>query len=120
MSPAVQTSKDSSSIIHAERRMSKRHGTQSGDAYVLIAAAGEPSCPGRIKDVSTGGIALLTNQRFEPGTLMTVDVQHNGGLPSQTVLLRVTHVTERSDGSYVLGGAFTHKPSGTDLLALLA
>src|SRR5687767_9021981 len=98
MSPVAQVLQDSSSSIHAERRTSKRHGADAENVYVLIAAAGESACPGRIKDVSTGGLALLTNQRFEPGTLMTVDVQHNGGLPTQTLLLRVTHVTERSDG----------------------
>ncbi len=104
----------------SDRRQSVRYLPRPENAYLLVAEAGDKVCPAKVYNVSALGIAIQVSRRFEPGTLLTIDVQSTAGVAPQTLLMRVTHVVEQGDGTFIVGGAFTAKPSGFDLLTLLA
>lgn len=100
-----------------ERRASVRHPASGKNASVRITAAGVPSAA-VLHDVSTGGLALLTEEPLVPGTVVQVEFPDAAAAPPR-VQIRLNHVSQREDGRYVLGGPFLQKPNGFDLLALL-
>jgi hypothetical protein len=71
-----------------------------------------------LRDVSTGGVGLVVKRRFEPGTLLSLDLQDAEQTASRTVLVRVVRLTREGD-DWVLGCAFIHKLTEAELLALL-
>src|SRR5438552_13376364 len=61
----------------------------------------------RIQDICRQGVRLLFKRRFEPGTLLRLEVP---GKPQEATLLvqaQVIHVVPYPDGSFGLGCAFS-------------
>jgi hypothetical protein len=75
--------------------------------------------PGKICNLSRGGVALALARRFEAGTVLAIDVQGKTGEGLASILARVVHVCVQSDGSWLLGCAFTKPLSEEDLQRLL-
>ena len=74
--------------------------------------------PGKIRDLSRGGVAIILTRRFEVGTLLAVEVQGQAEAVG-TLLARVARVTLQKDGSWLMGCSFTKLLSEEDLKALL-
>jgi hypothetical protein len=68
-------------------------------------------------DVSRGGVGLVLCFPFKLGTYLAVDLEHAKGV--RTLLVRVAHVTDRSDGTWLVGCEFARPLSADDLNALL-
>jgi hypothetical protein len=75
--------------------------------------------PGKIRNLSRGGLAVSLTRRFEIGTVLSIDVQGSGNGDLGTVLARVAHVAMQPDGSWLLGCAFTKLLTEEDLKALV-
>ncbi len=58
-----------------------------------------------VQDISAGGVGLLICYPFKPGTFLAVDLSAGHG-GSRTVLARVVHVTDQSDGTWFVGCEF--------------
>ena len=65
----------------------------------------ETNWPGIIRDASPGGIGLILKRRFEPGTVLSVEVavKPEGRC---SFLARVVHATPYRKGRWVIGCAF--------------
>jgi hypothetical protein len=77
--------------------------------------------PGRVRDVSRGGVGLILRHRFRPGTHLTVELRDGVGRPLGTVPVRVVHATAVSaDGSacWLLGCAFEESLTEEEFRAL--
>ncbi|MCI0640178.1 MAG: PilZ domain-containing protein [Gemmataceae bacterium] len=71
----------------------------------------EPAWSGRVHDISQGGIGLVLQHRFGPGTDLLVDLRETAGAMLRTVRVRVVHATPiLDDGSpcWLLGCVFDH------------
>jgi hypothetical protein len=102
----------------AERRAWVRYlCNQESTCRPLAGARGVP-WPGKLCDLSAGGVALRLARRFEIGAMLAIDVRG----PSETVLAtlfaRVAHVSLQSDGGWLLGCAFTNPLNEEDIKAL--
>jgi hypothetical protein len=75
--------------------------------------------PVTIRDIGAGGFQLLLSRRFEPGTLLVVDVHDGQGQATRMILARVVRVTSLARGRWVLGCAFTVPMTPDDLDSLL-
>jgi hypothetical protein len=75
--------------------------------------------PVTIRDIGIGGCQLLLSRRFEPGTLLVVDLHDGQGQPGRMVLARVVRVTSLARGRWILGCAFTVPLTPDDLDSLL-
>ncbi len=64
--------------------------------------------PARVINISCGGIGLLLSRRFEPGTLLQVELQIPKKGFSRPLLVQVMHVTGHDYGGYLVGCAFTN------------
>jgi len=103
----------------AERRQSVRYAPQPEMSTRLTALVGDDLTPAKIHNVSALGIAVQLTRRIEPGAVVSVEIQGAASGKAQKLQFRVTHVVEETDGSFIVGGAFTEKPNGFDLLTLL-
>jgi hypothetical protein len=54
----------------------------------------------RIQDISQGGVRLLVNQRFEPGTLLRI-------ILNKAIEARLVHASPTPDNKWALGCEFT-------------
>ena len=61
----------------------------------------------RIQDICRDGVRLLFKQRFEPGTLLSLEVPGKSQETPLLVRARVIHVIPYPDGSFGLGCAFS-------------
>jgi len=74
---------------------------------------------GKVRDISGQGIALLLQQRFEPDSLLTLELENRAQTSSFTIQVRVVRVSPRP-GGWLLGCVFTQDLSEEEVQALLA
>jgi hypothetical protein len=67
---------------------------------------GDSTWAGTIRDLSRGGLGLILERRFEPGTVLFIELP---GLDGRTLLARVANITRLPQGSWLLGCAFSSK-----------
>lgn len=74
--------------------------------------------PARVVNVSCGGVGLLLSRRFEPGTLLQVEVQ----IPKlgffRPLLVQVLHLTGQEFGGWLVGCSFTQPLEENDVKQL--
>jgi hypothetical protein len=73
---------------------------------------------GTIRDVSRGGIGLILSRRFEPGTLLILELA-SAGKESRHLALRVVHARAERKGDWTVGCAFVCPISEEDLQTIL-
>lgn len=103
-----------------ERRAWRRYMPRPENCFVLLTAAGESMCPGKIHDISACGIALILNKRYDEGTLIAVDFRNASATLPSTLLMRVVRLVHREDGSYLVAGGFTSSIAENELEALVS
>ncbi|HXG09930.1 MAG TPA: PilZ domain-containing protein [Gemmataceae bacterium] len=72
-----------------------------------------------ICDMSIGGLALITRRRFEPGTILDVQVPNEEGSGERILLARVARVVRQEDATWLIGCEFLRRIDNEDLQALL-
>jgi len=107
-----------------ERRASVRYSCDpesfsDDNACRPITATQKDSWSATVRDLSTGGIGLVVSRRFELGTLLIVDLEDAEHTTRSSLLVRVVHIAQDERAAWVLGCAFTHKLSESELLSLM-
>jgi hypothetical protein len=101
-------------------------------AFVRLASDLEATCrpvnhsqevgwPGRVGDISRGGLGILMRHRLKPGSELAVELRDHTGRPLRTVIVCVAHATAvLADGSscWLLGCAFYEPLSEEEFQAL--
>jgi hypothetical protein len=72
-----------------------------------------------VRDVSSGGIALVLEKQLDSGALLTVELYNASRLFYCSRLLRVTHVATLAGGLYLVGCQFSSPLAYDQLQALL-
>ncbi len=83
-----------------------------------IASARDDPWPAQVRDLSSGGIGLLIKRRFEPGTLLAVELQSLSQDFSRTLVARVIHAKSQGGGDWVIGCILASKLDDDELEAL--
>jgi CheY-like chemotaxis protein len=73
---------------------------------------------GRLQDVSVSGVRVFLRRRFEPGTLLVLEVPGSVGEDPRRLLARVVRVAPGAGGGWELGCTFTQRLHADDLRAL--
>ncbi len=76
--------------------------------------------PATIRDLSAGGFQLLLSRRFEPQTLLLVDLHNAQGQATRMLLARVVRVASLTRGRWIHGCACSVPLAAEDLDALLS
>jgi hypothetical protein len=72
-----------------------------------------------VRDLSATGIGLFLERRYEPGTVLALELSHRKRRLCCRLLLRVTHSTELSPGHWLHGGTLSRKLGNAELRVLL-
>lgn len=108
----------------SERRASVRYpcseeSFSADNSCRPITAHRNESWSATVRDLSTGGVGIVVNRRFEPGTLLSIELQDAEQTVNRILLVRVVRVLSEDDGRWLLGCAFTAKLTEGELLALM-
>ncbi len=101
----------------ADRRVSVRYLSQVKGACRPLTAEKKWRWTATIRDISTGGIALLVNRRFEPGTVLRLKLP--GSSSRRLFLARVIHVQPHSSRTWLVGCVFPRPLSEEEMESLL-
>ena len=71
------------------------------------------------RDISPGGIRLVLGHRFEPGTLLAVELLSADQNTAREIAARVVHAKAELGSGWSIGCEFANRLSETDLAALL-
>jgi PilZ domain len=113
LKPPGPDEKDGSSGV--ERRRASRHSSDMETTCQPVGSRDSATWDGWCRDISTSGIGLILSRRFEPGTLLAIDVENPAQGVSYNVLARVIHATAQEDGTWRLGCAFARELAEEDL-----
>lgn len=108
-----------------------RPGTQDGRAWVRfncegetqffpVVAASHDDAKAKIFNISAGGIGLVSDNKLDRGTLLSLELMGATKSAARRTQARVVHVTDRSDGKFLLGCTFVRELTDADLEALYA
>jgi hypothetical protein len=106
------------SALPDEKRTAIRHSCKLDSACRPAIAAIDVSWPTKVIDISRGGLGLLVERRFEPGSLLEVDLQSVVPHFKRTLLVRVQNLRKQPDGLWILGAIFPSPLSDEELWAL--
>jgi len=101
-----------------ERRAAERYPSQAEASCHSAVASNITPFPTRIQNVSTSGIALVLGRRFEPGTLLGINVADPATDYECALLAQVVRVVPYQDGQWLVGCAFTNQLGEEELKAL--
>jgi hypothetical protein len=110
---------EKATATQAERRAWVRYPCELDSACQPLAGSRESQWPGKIRNLSRGGVAVTLSRRFEVGTLLAIDVQGQAEAVLGTVLARVVRIAPQDDGSWLLGCTLTKPLNEDDLKTLL-
>jgi hypothetical protein len=88
-----------------DRRTSERLASDLLIACHPLALPKKHSLPALLRDVSSNGLSLVLRYRFEPGTLLVIDLDGASADGAAPLLGRVVHASAHGDGRWVLGCA---------------
>jgi hypothetical protein len=72
---------------------------------------------GKVQNISPGGIALALRRRFEPGTVLIVELATEADAPLR-LSVRVIHATQERNDRWIIGCAFASPLSQHELQSL--
>jgi serine/threonine protein kinase len=104
--------------IRGERRATVRYPSRLRGSSRAIGGEKGRWWAARVPDISAAGIHLLMERRFEPGSVLLVELHHEAGQPQRTVLVRVVRVKEQPGRKWSLGCVFDYCMSEADVKAL--
>ncbi len=101
----------------AERRASPRLPCDIETKCQPISGGLSKAWSARAVDISTGGVGLVLERRFEPGAMLTANLTSADGESTRTLFLRVAHVARHEDGGWRHGCAFASELTAEELQA---
>ncbi|MFL5342096.1 MAG: PilZ domain-containing protein [Gemmataceae bacterium] len=112
---------ETSAAAYLERRTFVRLASDLEATCRLADGFREVGWPGRVRDVSRGGIGLIARHHFQLGTELAVELRDSTDAVRRVVRVKVVHVTATSsDGAarWMLGCAFDTPLTEEELEAL--
>jgi PilZ domain len=101
------------SVVPFGRRQAVRHASEMTLLCHPATAAEGTHLPVRVRDVSVGGIGLLSQHFFEPGTLLELE------RPDLRMLSCVRHIRRQGAHAWILGCSFIRDLSEREVQVFL-
>jgi serine/threonine protein kinase len=89
-----------------ERRATVRFPSRAEAACWPVARVKETSWTARVQDISASGVCLRVSRRFEPGTVLVVELRGAGEPVRNVILVRVRRVKQESPKLWSVGCSF--------------
>jgi len=111
--PPVPFAEDAAEPSGIERRASTRYPCNLATSCRLIASISGDPVPGRVRNISSGGISLVVSHPFESGSLVLIELRSMTRNVSGQLQVRVIYSIEHPSGDWILGASFV-KPLGEE------
>jgi serine/threonine protein kinase len=102
-----------------ERRASVRYVSRLKGSCRALASERKWRWNAAVRDVSCGGLGLLLNRRFEPGTVLRVKLANPCSPRHRVYLVRVVRVQAHSSKTWIVGCVFPRPLSEEEVQTLL-
>src|SRR5262249_37659808 len=83
-----------------------RFACDSETTFHSVVDAEQRKIKGKIVNISAGGFAMQAEQRFDSGTLLSIELTDTEERANRPTMARVIHVSERPEGGWILGCTF--------------
>ena len=103
---AVAGSKVSVGLRGRDRRATTRFPSDKECPCQALSSEKDVRWAAEVKDVSADGIGLLMNRRFEPRTVLTLELPTKGPGPAHRLLIRVVRVQAMAKRRWLVGCLF--------------
>jgi hypothetical protein len=103
--------------VPLEKRASVRHVCNVEAVSRPLESPDALSWGARVKNLSAGGISLKLCYQFKPGATLAVDLHAQNRVG--TLFVKVVHVSEQDDGTWLLGCEFATPLNDAQVKALL-
>jgi c-di-GMP-binding flagellar brake protein YcgR len=101
--------------VEEDRRLWVRYQADLETRVQLAQGRDEDRVSARVRDVSIGGANLVTDQVFQPGQILSLELPAAADDDLQIVLACVVRVAKQGDGQWSLGCVFARELSSEDL-----
>jgi hypothetical protein len=101
-----------------EKRKSVRFEPKGPPPRLIANLKGDPY-PAKVRNISAGGISILTSRPVQLDTVIEVSLFNKSRNFDCTVPLRAIYLIDSPEGTYILGGAFTRELSDEEVRGLL-
>jgi hypothetical protein len=101
----------------ADRRAFERFPADVEVVCRPLGASRSESWHARLQNISTGGVGLLVERRFEAGTMLAIDLAAPAQGRVRSLMARVMHVEVEEDGEWRLGVALLRELTPEELRA---
>ena len=91
---------------HTEHRAAERLQFNAATSCDFASPVLEDFPAPRVKNVSTGGIGLISVDALALGLMIVVNLVNPTIKLSKTLRVRVVHCTRQTDGTFLIGGSF--------------
>jgi len=110
-SGAIGSARDKPTVRpnHAERRAWVRHACRIRISGRLLGDEKAACWEASIRDVSKAGLHLVSNRKFEKGTILVVKLQDKDETWSREVYVRVVRAGTRRGGQWLMGCTFVRQ-----------
>jgi hypothetical protein len=108
----------STAVVQDDCRAVERHHCEVPTTCQPPSAWRKDPWPATIRNISTGGMCLSLNRRFERGSGLAIELPADDGTTS-TVLARVKYVNSDPDGGWLLGCSFISELSDEEVEQVL-
>jgi WD40 repeat protein len=105
--------------IRRERRTHKRHPFKYGMSCKSVDLASGPAWLGECRNLSRQGIQIVAERRFEPNTVLLIDLAETVDLSIRSFLAQVIWAERNFAGGWLLGCSLVHPLSEEDLNGLV-
>jgi hypothetical protein len=107
---------ESSIPVAEDHRVWVRFPSNLATTFQSPTSGGQESLQAKIRNVSRGGLSLLADRGFEPGSLLSIEPP-SGDQSALAVLVYVVHARRQDEQSWVLGCTFARELNDADLVA---
>jgi serine/threonine protein kinase len=102
-----------------DRRATVRYPSGRGSSCQPLREGKGVRWQATVQDVSADGMGLVLRRRFEPRTVLSVDLEPTAGGPARRMLVRVARVTPLESRRWLLGCVFAARLGDEEVQALL-
>jgi hypothetical protein len=114
---SLLAAKPAQKTTERERRVSVRYQCSREASCSSLAPFERLS--GRLRDISTRGIALVLSTKIRQGTELVIELKTRNPGICLTLLARVVHSTLENEGAWIIGGELLTTPTEEQIHALI-
>ncbi len=107
------------SLLGVQQRVHPRYCVPSDTRGAIRSPWGDFCMPARLLNLSLSGAGLLLDEPSPVGELLHVEFSRTEPDFTCTMLLRVVHCTEQTDGRFLIGGRFEDELEPSELRMLI-